>query len=82
MNFSGPDIGDRKCQRISCNEKKRQDVKGTMHECGERAIRLFPPHSLALRFSYIGRTQLANDYGILPLYYVKRARRGSTRKKS
>ena len=25
-----------------------------------------------LRFSYIGRTQLAKDYGILPLYHVKR----------
>ena len=25
-----------------------------------------------MRFSYIGRTQLAKDYGILPLYHVKR----------
>ena len=25
-----------------------------------------------LRFSYIGRTQLAKDYGVLPLYHVKR----------
>jgi hypothetical protein len=28
-----------------------------------------------LRFSYIGRTQLAKDYGVLPLYHVKRERR-------
>jgi class 3 adenylate cyclase len=28
-----------------------------------------------LRFSYIGRTQLAKHYGVLPLYHVKRARR-------
>jgi hypothetical protein len=25
-----------------------------------------------LRFSYIGRTELAKDYGVLPLYHVKR----------
>ena len=25
-----------------------------------------------LRFSYIGRTQLAKHYGVLPLYHVKR----------
>lgn len=29
-----------------------------------------------LRFSYIGRTQLAKSYGVLPLYHVKPARRG------
>lgn len=33
-----------------------------------------------LRFSYIGRTQLAKSYGVLPLYHVKPARRGSHRK--
>ena len=27
-----------------------------------------------LRFSYIGFTQLAKHYGVLPLYHVKRAR--------
>jgi class 3 adenylate cyclase/tetratricopeptide (TPR) repeat protein len=30
-----------------------------------------------LRFSYIGRTRLAKHYGVLPLYHVKRERRGS-----
>ena len=29
-----------------------------------------------LRFSYIGRTRLAKHYGVLPLYHVKRERRG------
>jgi class 3 adenylate cyclase len=29
-----------------------------------------------LRFSYIGRTQLAKSYGVLPLYHVKPAKRG------
>jgi class 3 adenylate cyclase/tetratricopeptide (TPR) repeat protein len=29
-----------------------------------------------LRFSYIGRTRLAKSYGVLPLYHVKRERRG------
>jgi class 3 adenylate cyclase/tetratricopeptide (TPR) repeat protein len=28
-----------------------------------------------LRFSYIGRTRLAKDYGVLPLYHVRRAKR-------
>jgi class 3 adenylate cyclase len=28
-----------------------------------------------LRFSYIGRTKLAKDYGVLPLYHVKRGAR-------
>ncbi len=35
-----------------------------------------------LRFSYIGCTQLAKHYGVLPLYHVKRARRGRTRTSS
>jgi class 3 adenylate cyclase len=30
-----------------------------------------------LRFSYIGRTRLAKSYGVLPLYHVKPARRGT-----
>jgi hypothetical protein len=30
-----------------------------------------------LRFSYIGRTQLAKHHGVLPLYHVKRSRRRS-----
>jgi len=25
-----------------------------------------------LRFSYVGRTRLAKDYGVFPLYHVKR----------
>lgn len=29
--------------------------------------------SEGFRFSYIGRTQLAKDYGVLPLYHVKRS---------
>jgi class 3 adenylate cyclase len=29
--------------------------------------------SEGLRFSYIGRTQLAKHYGVLPLYHVKRS---------
>ena len=29
-------------------------------------------NAAGLRFSYIGRTQLAKDYGVLPLYHVKR----------
>ena len=33
-----------------------------------------------LRFSYIGRTQLAKSYGVLPLYHVKPAQRGSPRR--
>ena len=33
-----------------------------------------------LRFSYIGRTQLAKSYGVLPLYHVKPARRGPARR--
>ncbi len=32
-----------------------------------------------LRFSYIGRTKLAKHYGVLPLYHVKRERRGGAR---
>ena len=32
-----------------------------------------------LRFSYIGRTKLAKHYGVLPLYHVKRERRGGPR---
>ena len=33
-----------------------------------------------LRFSYIGRTQLAKSYGVLPLYHVKPAKRAPLRR--